>query len=230
MSVVPVLGAASTWNEPSSSSTRSRIPCRPRPAHRGVAAASKPRPSSSIMTSTLAGLRVSTMLTCSASRVLDHVRQRLLHDAVERRLDVGREPLPAEPRLDLHVERPAFAHGLAEPAERGLEAEVVEGRRAQLDREPPHVLQRLDDELAQRAGGGVGSLGALRPLDRCQAEQDRRQRLAGLVVELAREPPPLDLLGLHRPPQRVPLHAARVLDRDRRLRREKRRRSPRPPR
>ncbi len=66
----------------------------------------------------------------------------------------------------------------------------------------------------------MGGLGALRPLDGSQAQQDRRERLARLVMELPREPAPLDLLGLHRPPQGVPLHAARVLDRHRRLRRK----------
>ena len=42
-----------------------------------------------------------TMLTRVASGMLDDVRQRLLHDPVERRLDLARQPLVAEPRLEL---------------------------------------------------------------------------------------------------------------------------------
>ena len=58
---------------------------------------------------------------------------------------------------------------------------------------------------------------AVEPLE---AEQDRGQRLAGLVVQLAREPLPLELLGGDDPAQRVALHPLRELDRDRRARGE----------
>ena len=43
-----------------------------------------------------------------------------------------------------------LAERLGQPLERRHEAEVVEHLRPQLDREPAHVLQRRDDELAQR--------------------------------------------------------------------------------
>ena len=84
----------------------------------------------------------------------------------------------------------------------------------QLDREPADVVQRLDDLLAN----GGERLGALlvapRLLDGLQAEQHRRQLLPGLVVELARQPAPLELLRLDDPAQRVAGDARREVDGD----------------
>ena len=74
------------------------------------------------------------------------------------------------------------------------EAEVVQRRRPQLDREAPHVLERADDELSQVGLGALAPRPSPRRADRLQPEQDRRQRLARLVVQLAREAPALQLL------------------------------------
>ncbi len=94
--------------------------------------------------------------------------------------------------------------GLHQPLERGNEAEVVERLRPQLDGETPDVLQRRHDELAQLSEGrGL----VVCVLDHLQAEQDRRQRLPRLVVQLTRETPPFDLLSLDDTPQRVALDA-----------------------
>jgi hypothetical protein len=82
---------------------------------------------------------------------------------------------------------------LSEPLERGHEAEVVERLRAQLDREPADVLERRAHELAQLRRAAV-SVALPFVLERLEPEQDRRERLAGLVVQLAREPRPLELL------------------------------------
>ena len=83
-------------------------------------------------------------------RVLDDVRQRLLHEPVERRLGLGREPL--SPSIAATVARIPVrsAKRSREPLERGHEPEVVERARPQLDGEAAHVLERLDDELAKR--------------------------------------------------------------------------------
>ena len=53
-----------------------------------------------------------------------------------------------------------------------------------------------------------------RLLERLQPEQDRGQRLPGLVVELAREPPALQLLRLHDAAERIARDALRQLDGD----------------
>ena len=158
---------------------------------------SNPRPSSSTTAATDAVPLRQHDADVRRVRVLDDVRERLLDDAVERRLDLGRQPLVAELRLEVDASPVCSPERLDEPLDRRDEPEVVERRRPQLDREPAHVLQRRDDELAD----------ATRPppapprprdalLERLQAEQDRGQRLAGLVVELAREPLPLELLCL----------------------------------
>ena len=167
-------------------------------------------------------MRVTTHAHVCRTGVLDDIRERLLHDAVQRRLDIGREPLLAEPDLDQHVEPAFLADRLAEPANSGLEAEVVQRRRPQLDGEPAHVLERPHDEAAQLGRSCLGGFRTFGALDGREAEQDRGERLTGFVMELAGKPSPLRLLRLYRPAQRVPPHAARVLDCDRGLRGEHR--------
>ena len=68
--------------------------------------------------------------------------------------------------------------------------------------------------LPQLGQGGARRVVRERLLERLQPEQDRGQRLPGLVVELAREPAALDLLRLHDAPDRIPRHALRQLDGD----------------
>ena len=70
-------------------------------------------------------------------------------DPVERRLGLARQPLLAELR-SRSTSRPLCSRNVSvKPLDCGDEPEVVERRRAQLDREPAHVLQRRDDELAE---------------------------------------------------------------------------------
>ena len=153
-------------------------------------------------------------------RVLDDVRQRLLHDPVERGLDVARQPV-ADARLELDPHPGLLGEGLAQALERGDEAEVVERLRPQLDREPADVVQRLDDLLAHGGERRGPLLVGPRLLDGLQPEQHRRQLLPGLVVQLAREPAPLELLRLDDPAQRVAGDARREVDGDGGARRER---------
>ena len=98
--------------------------------------------------------------------------------------------------------------------ERRDEAEVVERLRPQLDGEAAHIVQRLDDLLAhgsERLGAFLVAPGLL---DRLQAEQHRRQLLPGLVVQLPREPAPLELLRLDDPAERVAGDPRRQVDGD----------------
>ena len=74
-------------------------------------------------------------------RVLDDVRQRLLHDAVERGFGLARQPLVAEARLEIDPQAALLAERLCEPLHGRHQPEVVERGRPQLDREPPDVLQ-----------------------------------------------------------------------------------------
>ena len=124
-------------------------------------------------------------------------------------------------RLELDSHPGLLGERLAQALERRDEAEVVERLRPQLDREPADVVQRLDDLLAHGGECRCPLLVGPRLLDRLQAEQHRRQLLAGLVVQLAREPAPLELLRLDDPAQRVAGNAGREVDRDGGARRER---------
>ena len=150
------------------------------------------------------------------TRVLDDVRERLLDDAVERCLDFGRKALRRQPRLEAYPDSRLRAEALRQALERRDEAEVVEHLRPQLDREPAHVVQRRDHELADVGHREAGPVGLDLLLERLQAEQDRRKRLPRLVVQLAREPAPLELLGVDDAPKRVAGNALGKVDGDRR--------------
>ena len=110
--------------------------------------------------------------------MLDHVRERLLDDPVDRGLDLEREPLADRAGLEIDGDAGLLAEALRQTLERRYETEVVEHLGPQLDRQPAHILQRRHHELAQR-GNRLGRLG---PVELLEPEQDRGQGLAGLVV------------------------------------------------
>ena len=175
-----------------------------------------------------AGVR--TMLTCVASRVLGDVGERLLDDPVERGLDLGRQPVVADGRLEVDRDPRLLGERLASRSSAGTRPKSSSACGPKLDREPADVLQRrrraaaAAPAAASRASSSVG-----RVLDPLQAEQDRGQRLAGLVVQLAREPRALELLRLDDAAERVARDAVGEVDGDRaRARRTSRRGGGRP--
>ena len=153
--------------------------------------------------------------------VLDDVRERLLDHAVQRRLHLVRQTPVSELRLQFDLKAALLAQRLRQPLDCGDEAEVVERRGAQLDREAAHVLQRPDDELAQGADRLPRLVALRRLLERLQPEQDRGQRLSGLVVQLTRQARPLELLRLDDTADDVAADQPRVIDRDRGAPRER---------
>ena len=106
--------------------------------------------------------------------------------------------------------------GLRQALDCRYQSEVVESGRAQLDRQPADVVQRGDDELAD----GLERLSSVRRrrrlLQRLQPEQDRRQRLTRLVVQLAGQSCSLELLRLDHPADGVPADPLGQVDGDRR--------------
>ena len=153
--------------------------------------------------------------------MFDHVGQRLLDHAVERRLRFGREPLLAELCLQVDLEAALLAEGVRQSFDCGDEAEVVERGWPELDREAPDVLQRRDHQLAHGLErcprfGGLGRL-----LQRLQPQQDRRQRLTRLVVQLARQAGSFELLRLDDTPDGVAADALGEVDGDRSTRAER---------
>ena len=105
--------------------------------------------------------------------------------------------------------------------ERRDESEVVERLRPQLHGETPDVLKRRDDELTE-VGGGLPQVSSGLPASSTarRPEQDRCQRLARLVVQLACEASPLELLAGDDAAQRIPGDTPGKVDRDRRPVRE----------
>ena len=101
---------------------------------------------------------------------------------------------------------------LRQTLERRHETEVVEHSGAKLDREAAHVLERGNNVLPQLGEGRAGRVVGQRLLERLEPEQDRGQRLPGLVVELVCEPLPLQLLRRHDAAQRIARHSLRQLD------------------
>jgi hypothetical protein len=130
------------------------------------------------------------------ARVLGHVRQPLLHDAVDDDLLVLVERVQrARLERELGVDARAPAELGHERAQRGGEPEVVERGRAQLAREPQQLLHRLRGDALRLGELGAQLLG--RALGgRLQPQQHARERLVGLVVEVARDARALGLLGL----------------------------------
>ena len=146
-------------------------------------------------------------------RVLDHVRQRLLRDPVERRLHLRGQAGLAEPRLEVDLDPRLLAERLDEPLDRRHEPEVVERLRPELDGQAAHVLERRHDELPQLAGRSREIVRVLRVLHAFQPEEDRRERLARLVVELPGEALALELLRADDPAQGIGGDALREVDR-----------------
>src|SRR2546430_12582992 len=121
-------------------------------------------------------------------RVLYHIRQGLLNDPVQRRLHVSRQPVVAEPRLEIDGYGRCLRGHLYQPLERGYEPEVVKRFGPELHSEPPHVLQSRYNELAHVADRLPEVAVATRVLDGAKTQKDRRQRLPCFVVELAGKP------------------------------------------
>ena len=153
--------------------------------------------------------------------MLQHVRERLLGDAVEGCLCVRRKASVRKLRLDVDRDLALLLDDVPEPLDRRYEAEVVESSGPQLDGEAPDVLQSRDDELAElrHCCSVVVAVGFI--FQRLQPEEDRGQGLAGLVVQFSCESRTLELLRLDDAANRVTADALGERDRCRRPCRER---------
>ena len=214
--VVPAPGVDSTCSRPPARDTRSRIPARPSASAR-VAVGSKPDPSSSTTATTALFFRCRRMLTRLGAGVLDHVGQRLLDHAVERRLRLARQPSlrrAATPdRLAGHSVRGTCRSSARQPGTSPKSSRAA-GRSSTASRRTSCSVEMTSSRTDVE---GFSSLrGVSRLLQRLQPEQDRRQRLTGLVVQLARKPRSLELLRLDHPADRVAADPLGEVDGDRR--------------
>src|SRR5690349_2545203 len=127
------------------------------------------------------------------------VRERLLRDAVERGLELGRQASgdagDGEPRRD-----PVAVAKRVELRLEGRDQPLKgENRRTEELRERAHLAERLRDQSA-RLGDAIACAFRARgqiALREPQVRADRGERLAELVVELARQPAALLLLRRH---------------------------------
>ncbi len=88
----------------------------------------------------------------------------------------------------------AFSEIARESVECGDEPEIVERGRAEVDRELANTCECVSDELSQAVCRRLVDV-----LERSQAEQDRGQRLSGLVVQLAGDSLAFELLSTQDP-------------------------------
>ncbi len=94
---------------------------------------------------------------------------------------------------DGQVTRPGELEGVA--FQRGGEPEIVEDARPQPARHEPHVCECLRGARVEIAREVARHLHVRRLLETGETEEQTDQRLRGVVVELAGEPPALLLLG-----------------------------------
>ena len=125
--------------------------------------------------------------------VAGDVRQALLRDAVDGELDLRRQRRQRGRELTLDPDAGDARERGRKLGQRTHQAEVLEHLRPQLARDPPHLVERAAHRLARLVERvamlrrGVG--------DRVQLQQHPGQDLADLVVQVARDPDPLGLLG-----------------------------------
>ena len=152
------------------------------------------------------------MLTLLRLGMLDDVRQRLLHEPVERRLDFAAAAASLRAPSGSRLGGPLLGERLDEPFERGHEAEVVERRRTELDGEAADVLQRLTTSSRSSASAaravlrGASSTPRGRAGSRSAPARSRRGARARGAA--------LDLLRLHDAAERVARDALRERDGD----------------
>ena len=137
--------------------------------------------------------------------VLGGVVERFLRDSIQRRLDVGREPLIQQTRgVQARGDADAIGPVLHVVGQRRSEAEVVERCRAQLPSEPIHVLIEAQGYRFEGIdfAGEVRAVNAqlLQPAD---PQRQRRQMLSELVVHVSSNAATLVLLGEHEPCQQL---------------------------
>ena len=200
--VVPERSLDSISRRPSRSASRSRIPSNPTPPSR-VVVVSKPDPSSSITAATAVSRRATeTLIRRALACLTTFVSASWTTRKSAVSTSLGSRVL-AERGVEVDLDAGLLGERLRQPLERGDEAEVVEHLRTQLDREAADVLEREDDVLPQLGACSLSGMPGERLLERLETEQDRGERLAGLVVKLARKAAALELLRLHDPAQRV---------------------------
>ena len=186
---------------PPTSARRSCMPNRPSPRSREriMSSTSKPSPSSATAATTSSGPRQQLdphrrwAPACLATLVSASWTTRYSTSSTcgGRRAVAIVETLGAE----RHAHRHARAVRVRVALQGGHQAQIVERRGAQLDGQLAHGFERFGGQLAQLVDLAAHFWCGARLLEDLQANQQRGQRLGGLVVQLAGDALALVLLG-----------------------------------
>ena len=130
-----------------------------------------------------------------------HVVDRLLRDAEARGLGVRRELLRRVLGLEVGLQPGDARLAVEVRAHRGGEAEIVQLRRPQAERKLAHALERVLHRVDALIDARARRRLAARAGDRLQLDLQRRERLANVVMQVAREAPALFLLHLEQAPR-----------------------------
>ena len=123
------------------------------------------------------------------------IRQRLDHDAVDRRLYVRRQALVIHPHgLDIDSEPVERGTVPRVPYDRHFEPEVIQHPGMQSQCESSQVHQGPVDDAAHATGVSVNRGGGFGFPDETEADLQGGQRLTGFIVKLARDATPFVLL------------------------------------
>ena len=128
-----------------------------------------------------------------------HVGQRFLGHAKTLGFDHGIQALLQGVRPDFGLQPGQRGLPLGVPAQRRLQAQIVEHGRAQVQREVMHLFQHALDHLEALFQARRQGVGARRLQQRLQVHFGDGEGLADFVVELAREVPAFGLLHFHQP-------------------------------
>ena len=136
-----------------------------------------------------------------------------MRDPEERGFDVGRQTLTGR---KIHVQRDFWSALLlqtsAQVFQSGVKTELIERRRAELERQPADLLKRAPGCFSQGGRCLLGLRERRRFVDRCQAKEDGGERGARFVVQLPRDPAPFDLLAFENRVDRFTRHAFREVN------------------
>ena len=215
--VVPRPGSERTTRVPLASSTRSRIDAKPDPAHSqelSHCARIEPAPVVGDLDPQVLLIGSDGHVDPFRLRMLRHVRERLLDDAVGERLQVVRQlggERPREPNRQTMV--------LLEPHERLPQGRdqpaFLEHRRSQTGHQAPEAVRlfgQLATDLREDLHATLGLPGLHHQQGRLERERGRRDALHGAVVEVARDAVAFGLDRRVRPAQQARAVLVAVLE------------------
>ena len=139
----------------------------------------------------------------AGARMAQHVVDRFLRHAEARGLGVGLDILRRLGGVEMRCQAGNASLAVEVRAQRGGEAQVIELRRAQAEGKLAHPLERVLHGL-DALGNSHAQRRIARALQRFELDFQRREHLADVVVQIARQAPALFFLHFQQPPGQRP--------------------------